>query len=205
MSALAPSLVRPQIRSVRLVADVALVLGGSLLIAGLAQLVIPLPFTPVPITGQTMGILLVGASLGWGRGTLATGLYLIQASILGLPFFAGGASGIDPLRLTAATGGYLWGFLVAASLVGWLANRGWDRNLRTSFGMMVVGNVVIYAFGVLWLANALDVSLVKGLELGLVPFLIGDAIKIAIASLSLPLVWRLRDRIGSTRTENREV
>jgi biotin transport system substrate-specific component len=166
------------------------VVAGSLLIAGLAQVSIRLPFTPVPITGQTLGVLLVGASLGPALGTASVGLYLLEGAI-GLPFFAEGESGVSVLGAASATGGYLWGFVLAATLVGWLSRQGWDRTIRSSIGAMFVGEVVIYAVGVPWLIAALDVPLTKGLELGLYPFVIGDTIKLLIVAGVLPLVWKV--------------
>ncbi len=167
-----------------------LAFGGSWLVAGLAQVSIPLPFTPVPITGQTLGVLLVGASLGPGLGALSMGMYLAQGA-LGLPMFAGGAAGVSVLGLASATGGYLWGFVASAAVVGALSRRGWDRSIRSSIGAMFLGEVVLYAIGVPWLAAAIDVPLAKALELGLAPFVIGDAIKLLVAAGLLPTAWRL--------------
>ncbi len=124
--AVSPAKVRPKVAW-----RVFLALAGSWLVAGLAQLEIKLPFTPVPITGQTLGVLLVGASLGPGLGVIAMALYLLQGAI-GFPFFSGGDSGVEFLRLSSATGGYLFGFVLAAAAVGWLSERGWDRTLRGS-------------------------------------------------------------------------
>jgi len=182
-------------RSNRIAYQLALALAGSWLIAGLAQISIHLPFTPVPITGQTLGVLLVGASLGPAYGALSIGLYLLQA-VLGLPFLApqeGGshATGWDVLRLSFATGGYLWGFLAASAVVGWLARRGWDRDLRSSIGMFFVGEAIIYAIGIPWLMRVLDLSLEETLPLGLYPFVIGDTIKLLVAAVLLPSAWRL--------------
>ncbi len=167
-----------------------LAFGGSWLVAGLAQVSIPLPFTPVPITGQTLGVLLVGASLGPGLGALSMGMYLAQGAF-GLPMFAGGAAGVSVLGLASATGGYLWGFVASAAVVGFLSRRGWDRSIRSSIGAMFLGEVVLYAIGVPWLAAAIDVPLAKALELGLAPFVIGDAIKLFVAAGLLPTAWRL--------------
>ncbi|MGZ8635740.1 MAG: biotin transporter BioY [Actinomycetota bacterium] len=169
---------------------VGLALGGSWLVAGLAQIEILLPFTPVPITGQTLGVLLVGASLGPGLGTLSLGLYLGQGA-LGLPFFSGGDAGTEFLRLSAATGGYLWGFVLAASAVGWLAQRGWDRSIRSAIGAMFLGELVLYVVAIPWLMQAIDVPLAEALELGLAPFVVGDALKILLAAGLLPAGWRL--------------
>ncbi len=170
-----------------------LALAGSWLIAGLAQVEVRVPFTPVPVTGQTLGVLLVGASLGIGLGAASLGLYLAQGA-LGAPFFSGGSSGVSLLGLSSATGGYLWGFVLAAAAVGWLVERGWDRSVRRAAGAMVLGEVVLYAVGVPWLAAALGVSLGRAVSLGFKPFLAGDALKLAIAATLLPASRRLADR-----------
>jgi biotin transport system substrate-specific component len=169
---------------------VACAVAGSLLIAALAQLSISLPFTPVPITGQTLGVLLVGAAFGLGLGAATLGLYLLLGAI-GLPFFADGASGWAVLGFASATGGYLWGFVLAAALVGWLARNGWDRSFRSAIGAMFLGEVVVYAVGLLWLHRVLAGSLDQTLTLGRYPFVIGDAIKLLLAAGLLPGAWRL--------------
>lgn len=167
--------------------DVALIVAGSLLVATLAQITIPLPFTPVPLTGQTFGVLLVGAALGSKRGLASMILYIVEGAI-GLPFFAGGASGWHVL--VGATAGYLVGFIVAAYVIGLLAERGLERTVRTSFVPFFIGTLVIYSFGVAWLGIVLG-SLSKAIVAGLLPFLIGDAIKLILASLVLPAAWKM--------------
>lgn len=169
------------------VRDAFLIVTGSLLIALLAQIEIPLPFTPVPITGQTFGVLLVGAALGSKRGFAALLLYLAEGA-LGLPFFAGGASGFG--IFTGATAGYLVGFIVAAYVVGLLAERGLERSVRTSILPFLVGTIIIYACGVAWLAVMLG-GLGKAIAAGLLPFLFGDAVKLTAAALVLPAAWKL--------------
>ena len=169
---------------------VLLALAGSWLVAGLARLELALPFTPVPVTGQTLGVLLVGASLGAGLGAVSMALYLAQGA-LGLPFFSGGDSGAAFLGFAAVTGGYLWGFLASAAVVGWLAGRGWDRSLRSAIGAMFLGEVVLYAVAIPWLMQALDVPLARALELGLAPFVVGDTLKLLLAASLLPAGWRL--------------
>ena len=169
-------------------------LGGSLFVAGLAQLSYKLPFTPVPITGQTLGVLLVGAAFGPGLGAVTIGLYLLEGAV-GLPFYAGGAHGVSVLGAASASGGYLWGFVLASAIVGWLSRRGWDRSMRSSISAMFIGEVVLYVVGVAWLMHALGVPLEKGLEFGLYPFVIGDAIKLLIAAALLPGAWKLLRRI----------
>lgn len=167
------------------VRDLLLVIGGSLLVAALAQVVIPLQ--PVPITGQTFAVLLVGAALGARRGAAALALYLVEGG-LGLPFFQGGAHGLG--YMFGATGGYLVGFVAAAFVTGWLAERGLERSLRTSLLPFLAGTLVIYLCGAGWLAMALG-SVERALAAGVLPFLVGDALKAAAAALVLPAAWRM--------------
>ena len=169
---------------------VLLAFAGSWLVAGLAQFEVHLPFTPVPVTGQTLGVLLVGASLGGGLGAASMGLYLAQGAI-GLPFFSGGDAGAGFLVLSAVTGGYLWGFVLSAAVVGWLAQHGWDRSVGSSIGAMFLGEVILYLVAIPWLMQAVDVSLARALELGLAPFVVGDTLKLLIAAGLLPAGWRL--------------
>jgi biotin transport system substrate-specific component len=172
-----------------LVRDIALVVGAAALTGLAAQVSIPLPFTPVPISLQTFTVLLSGAALGPLRGGLGMALYLV-AGLAGVPWFSEQRSGFD-----FPSFGYIAGFVVAAILVGWLARRGLDRSVPGAIGIMVLGNLVIYAFGVPWLANSLGVDLPTALEFGAWPFLIGDALKIALAAGLLPAAWWLaRDR-----------
>ncbi|MCS7050082.1 MAG: biotin transporter BioY [Thermomicrobium sp.] len=170
--------------SSRLLASVVLVVAGSVLTALAAQVSIPLPFTPVPITGQTFAVLLVGAVLGSRRGAVSMALYVAEG-LVGLPVFAGGKAGLAVLL--GPTGGYLLGFIAAAFVTGWLAERGWDRRPLTTAFAMALGNVVIYLFGVSWLA--VFVGLERAPLLGLVPFLPGDALKIVLATVALPGAW----------------
>lgn len=165
--------------------DVALVVGAAGLVGLLAQVSIHLSFTPVPVTGQTLGVLLAGTALGARRGAAAMALYAV-AGILGVPWFAGGASGY-----VGASFGYVIGFFVCAALCGHLAERGADRSLLKSVPAMIAGEVAMYAIGVLWLAADLHVSIGQGISLGLTPFLAGDAIKAAIAAVALPSAWKL--------------
>jgi biotin transport system substrate-specific component len=188
----------------------ALVVAGAIVVALCAQLEIvqqgqtipliadfrlQLASTPVPITGQTFGVLLVGGALGLRRGALSLGLYLLAGLIL--PVYAGGASGFDHLVrqdeagawVLGATGGYLIGFVVAAALVGWLAELGWDRRLLGAIAAMVIGSVVIYVVGAVWLAVALAVDVPTAIALGVTPFLIVDALKLALAAVFFPAAW----------------
>ena len=169
--------------------EVALILGGSLLIALSARLQLILPFSPVPITGQTFAILLLGALYGSKRG-LATVLTYFALGVMGLPVFAGGAFGVA--RLIGPTAGYLAGFLAAAFVVGLLSERGWDRKPWTTASSMIIANVIIYMIGVLWLSRF--VGWQRVLSTGFLPFLAGDALKIALATILLPAGWKLIGR-----------
>ncbi|MHB8334270.1 MAG: biotin transporter BioY [Acidimicrobiales bacterium] len=170
------------------VADAVLVVSGAALVGLLAQITIHLGFTPVPITGQTLGVLLVGTALGWRRASLAMGLY-VAAGVLGVPWFAGHSSGVP-----MATFGYLIGFVVASAALGWLASRGADRTVARAVTSMVVGEVIIFAIAVPWLAFSLHVGLATAISLGLTPFITGEVIKAALAGVALPATWRLVDR-----------
>lgn len=172
--------------------DALLVLAGTALVALAAQVVIPLPFTPVPITGQTFAVVLVGASLGLLRG-LASLLLYVSVGILGAPVYAEQGHGWDVF--VGPTGGYLAGFVVAAALTGWLAERRWDRRLPSAVAAMLTGNVVIFLFGLPWLAHVLGTGLEATLEAGLYPFVVGDLLKLYLAGALLPGAWRLVERV----------
>jgi biotin transport system substrate-specific component len=193
-TALVPSLVRPSNRVASLVADVALVALGVALIGLSAQVSIPLPNTPVPLTGQTFAVLLVGGAYGATRGFATMAAYLVIGG-LGYGVFADQTSGWDMLRFSSATGGYLVGMLIAATVVGWLADRGWDRKASRSVPAMVLGNVIIYAVGATWLAHALDLTAAQAWNAGVKDFLPGDAIKILLAAGLLPAGWKLVDAV----------
>ena len=190
MTALAPA--RPRVLADllpgALLRDVLLVVAAAALTGLCAQVAIPLPFTPVPITLQTFAVLLSGAALGPWRGGAAMLLYLVAGS-LGVAWFANGESGFG-----GPTFGYIVGFVVAASVVGALASRGADRTVSGTVAIMVLGNLIIYAFGVPWLMASAGMPLFVALEAGLWPFVIGDALKIALAAGLLPLTWRLVGR-----------
>jgi biotin transport system substrate-specific component len=168
-----------------LVRDLALVVGAAAFVGLTAQISIPLPFTPVPITLQTFAVLLSGAALGPMRGVAGMLLYL-GAGMVGLPWFSEQRSGWE-----FASFGYIVGFVLAAALVGALARRGLDRSVAGTIAIMVLGNVVIYAIGVPYLAVALGVSLPEAVGFGLTPFLVGDGLKILLAAGLLPAAWRL--------------
>ncbi len=191
----APVITTPLVSRVK-VAAAGLVVGFALLTALMAQIEIPLWFTPVPITGQTFAVLLAGAALGMRLGAASQLLYVALGAV-GLPFYSGGGGGWE--IATGATGGYLVGFVIAAAVVGALAERKHDRSVLTAVPAFLTGTVIIYLFGVVWLAQFLDVGATEAMELGLVPFVIGDLIKATVAALLLPTAWRLvgrRDNSG---------
>jgi biotin transport system substrate-specific component len=165
--------------------NIALVVGGAGFVGLSAQLAIPLPFTPVPLSLQTFSVLLTVAVLGSTRGLVSMALYAV-AGMAGLPWFAQQQSG-----WSFASFGYVVGFVVAALVVGKLAERGADRTPLRAVGLLVLGNLAIYAVGVPGLMMFAGVSLPQALALGVVPFLIGDAIKVAVAAALLPATWKL--------------
>ncbi|MYX46837.1 biotin transporter BioY [Streptomyces sp. SID89] len=167
------------------VRDVALVLGGAALTGIAAQIAVPVPGSPVPVTGQTFAALLVGTSLGAGRGLLSLVLYAV-AGVAGVPWFAQGGSGAG-----APSFGYVLGMLLAATVVGALARRGADRGVWRTAGTMILGEAVIYAVGVPYLALSTGMSASAAIAAGLTPFLIGDVLKAALAMGALPTAWKL--------------
>ena len=175
-----------------LLADVLLVAGGAGFVALAAQVSIDLPFTPVPITGQTFAVVLVGAGLGAVLGLASLGLYLFVGA-LGAPVYADGTHGWDVL--TGPTGGYIVGFVLAAGLTGYLAQRRWDRRFSSAVAAMLTGNVVIYLVGLPWLAEQIDAGLEGTLEAGLYPFVVGDLLKLYLAGALLPAAWELVGRV----------
>jgi biotin transport system substrate-specific component len=195
MTAIAPAAPRTLADAVlprSLVTDIALVTGFAALTALAAQVSITLPFTPVPITGQTFAVLAAGTVLGAKRGPLSQLLYVLVGA-LGAPIYAGGQGGWA--AATGATGGYLVGFVLAAALVGALSERRHDRQLLTSLPAMLAGSAIIYALGVPFLAWKLGVSGVKAVELGMAPFLIGDAVKLVAAGALAPGAWQVVRRL----------
>ena len=171
-----------------LVRDVALIVGAAAATGVAAQIAVPLPFTPVPISLQTFTVLLAGAALGATRGVAAMALYLV-AGVAGVPWFTDTTSG-----WALPSFGYVVGFVLAAGLVGWLARRGADRSVIGTVGTMIAGNLVIYAVGVPYLAVAIGVDLAEAVALGLAPFLIGDGLKILLAAGLLPAAWSVAGR-----------
>lgn len=198
-TALAPTLVLTgaPARVSAVAREAALVATGVLLLALAAQVVVPLPFTPVPITGQTFAALLVGGAYGLGRGSATLVLYL-AVGCLGAPVFADGAAGTAVVL--SATGGYLVGMVLAGALVGAAADRGWDRRLLPSLAAMLAGSVVVYGVGATWLALDLGLSASAALDLGVTPFVVGDLLKLALAGALLPGTWRLLSRLGLDRS-----
>lgn len=173
--------------------DAALVIGAALLTALAAQVRIPIPGSPVPITGQTFGVLLTAAALGPVRGTLGQGLYLLLGAV-GLPVFTEWSGGLDVLR--GPTAGYLVGFVLAAAVVGLASRRGLDRSPLGVLATFVVGNALIYVLGVGWLYASVEgiTTLGAAVAAGLTPFLLGDLIKALLAAGLLPAAWRLARR-----------
>jgi biotin transport system substrate-specific component len=194
--------------------DVALIAGGVLLLILGAHIAFELPavslgrlYVPdnpyVPITLQTFGVLFTSAALGAWRGVSATGIYLLIGAA-GLPVFASGGSGSETFVavesgrvVLGATGGYLVGFLLASAVVGALAQRGWDRRFGGSLGAMLIGTLIIYSVGLVWLALAVGSSVADVLPFGLYPFVPGDVLKLLLAAGALPLAWRLAGRRAS--------
>ncbi|MFC9588510.1 biotin transporter BioY [Streptomyces sp. NPDC056944] len=170
--------------------DIALVVGGAALTGLAAQISVPVPGSPVPVSGQTFAVLLVGTALGARRGFLALALYAV-AGMAGVPWFAEATSGY-----AMPTFGYILGMLLASTVVGALARRGADRSVLRTGGAMVLGSAIIYAVGVPYLALAMDMPLGKAVAVGLTPFLIGDALKAALAMGALPAAWKLVGRKG---------
>ncbi|MGW1717660.1 biotin transporter BioY [Streptomyces sp. NPDC002156] len=169
------------------VRDAALVLGGAGLVGIAAQIAVPVPGSPVPVTGQTFAALLVGTALGAGRGLAALAFYAL-AGLAGVPWFAEGGSG------TSVSFGYILGMLLASAAVGALARRGADRSMPRMAGTMLLGEAIIYAIGVPYLALAADMSASAAIAAGLTPFLLGDALKAALAMGVLPTAWKFVDK-----------
>jgi biotin transport system substrate-specific component len=171
--------------------DVALVVGGALLTAVCAQISIPVPGDPVPITGQTFAVMLCGAGLGAVRGSAAMALYWLLG-LIGLPFYADASGGIH--AAFGATGGYLIGFMVAAYVVGRLAEARLDREPIKALPLFAAGQLIIFAFGVPWLAVNQDLSAADAIALGFTPFILGGVVKAIAATALLSSAWRLAGR-----------
>jgi biotin transport system substrate-specific component len=180
--------------------DLALIIGGSLLIGLSAQFAVRLPFSPVPVTAQTFAVLMIGALFGSQRGGVTILLYVIEGAA-GLPVFAMGQGGAAVLL--GPRGGYLVGFVAAAYAVGLLAERGWDRRIGTTILAMVFGEALMYVFALSWLfclrlVFRVPIGAGSILALGLYPFIVGDLLKIALAAILLPSSWKLLKYIGVT-------
>ena len=186
-------IIRPSIKRQAILYDILLVVGGALVLSLSAQLAVRLPFSPVPITMQTLAVVLTGVVLGSMRGAVSAASYLAAGS-MGLPVFANGAAGIA--YLAGPTGGYLFGFIAAAWLTGFLAENGWDRKIWSSVLAMTAGTAVIFALGMSWLGIFVGYNNV--IAMGLVPFIPGAVIKLAIASAILPTAWKFlgKKRLG---------
>src|SRR5262245_61538088 len=197
----------PSDRVGRLARDGALVAGFAVLTALFAQIRIDLGVTPVPITGQTFAVLLAGTALGWQRGALSQAVYWIAGIFMPVAWYADDQSGSSVQAgwniATGTTAGYLAGFVVAAMIVGYLAERGQDRDLATSIPAMLAGTAAIYTCGVLWLAHKLNIPVSptgegepNAISLGLTPFLVGDACKLLLAGALTPLAWSTVERFS---------
>jgi biotin transport system substrate-specific component len=187
----AETLVGAVVAPLDLTRSALLVVGFSLLTAAAAQVVVPLPFTPVPLTGQTFAVLLTGALLGPRLGALAMLAYLAEGAA-GLPFFRGGAGGYA--HFSGATAGYLLAFPAAAYVTGYLAERGWDRRFATAAAAMALGSLVVLACGWAWLALMFSTP-AEAFRMGVVPFLPGDVVKVSLAAAALPAGWALLRRL----------
>ncbi|HWE82084.1 MAG TPA: biotin transporter BioY [Gaiellaceae bacterium] len=177
-----------------LLTDAILVAGGAGLVGLAAQVSFHLGYTPIPITLQTFPVLLVGAALGTVRGAASLALYLLLG-MAGVPLYADHNHGWN--TFSGATGGYIVGFVVAAALIGWLSERGWDRRFSSSVAAMLSGSVVIYIFGALWLRHSLHLNWANTLEDGVYPFVPFDLLKVYLAAATLPSAWALVRRLRS--------
>ena len=169
------------------VTKVALVVGGVAFLTLMAQISVPVPGSPVPVTGQTLGALLIGSAYGASLGFTTFATYLI-VGFVGAPVFAAGTHGFA--RITGATGGYLVGMLLASLITGYLAGRKWDQKIKTVVPTMILGDIVIFALGIFWLHHSIHATWVLTFKLGFTPFILGEVIKIAIASTTMPTLWR---------------
>ena len=173
--------------------NVVLVALGVLFTALLAQVSVPVPGSPVPVTGQTLAVVLTAASLGPARGVAVQAVYIL-AALVGLPFYSEASGGWDVV--VGATGGYVFGFIPAAYLIGLAARHGADRRFRTSVPLFVAGQAVVFAVGVPWLALATGMSAAQALEAGFYPFILGGLVKAAVAATVLGGAWRMARHRG---------
>ncbi len=166
---------------------IALVVGGTAFLALMAQIAVPVPGSPVPVTGQTLGALLLGSAYGASLGFTTFATYLL-VGFIGAPVFASGEDGLS--RITGATGGYLVGMLLASLITGYLAGRKWDQKIFTVIPTMLIGDLVIFSAGLFWLHHSLHATWATTFKFGFTPFIVGEVIKIAIASTAMPTLWR---------------
>lgn len=199
---LADAIPTPSVRTRRIAREVAVVVGFAALTAVFAQIRFNLGFTPVPITGQTFAVLLAGTALGWQRGLASQAVYWAAGIVMPFAWYADDETGTSISAgwkvATGTTAGYLAGFVLAAAVVGYLAERGQDRSVATSIPAMLAGTAVIYTCGVLWLAYKINVPVATGetnaISLGVTPFLVGDVLKLVAAGLLTPLAWSALQR-----------
>jgi biotin transport system substrate-specific component len=171
--------------------NASFVFAGVAFLSLLAQIAIPVPGSPVPVTGQTLGVLLLATSYGATLGTTTFLAYLL-AGALGAPVFANGGSGVE--RIIGATGGYLVGMLLTSALLGYLGGCKWDQKFKTALPAMLMGNALTFGFGLLWLHEYTGKDWAWTISAGFTPFIIGEILKIAIAGTSLPLIWQFVQR-----------
>ena len=167
--------------------QISMILTGTIFLAVMAQISFPIPGSPVPFTGQTLGVLLLGTAYGAGLGFSTIAFYLLMG-MAGAPIFSSGTSGIE--RIAGPTGGYLFGMLISSLVLGALAGRKWDQKIKTVIPTMIIGNSIIFAIGLLWLHQYTGQTWLWTFEKGFTPFIFGEIIKIAIASTALPAVWK---------------
>ena len=169
------------------VTQISLILSGTVFLAAMAQISFPIPGSPVPFTGQTLGVLLLGTAYGATLGFSTMAFYLLMG-IIGAPIFASGSHGVE--KIGGPTGGYLVGMLISTLVLGALAGRKWDQRIKTVIPTMIIGNSIIFTAGLFWLQQYTGQSWSWTFEKGLTPFIFGEVIKIAIASTALPVLWR---------------
>ena len=167
--------------------QISLILTGTVFLAVMAQIAFPIPGSPVPFTGQTLGVLLLATAYGAGLGASTVAFYLLKG-MAGAPIFSSGTSGIE--RIVGPTGGYLVGMFISSLVLGALSGRKWDQKIKTVIPTMIIGNLIIFAIGLLWLNQYTGQSWLWTFEKGFTPFIFGEIIKIAIASTALPAVWK---------------
>ena len=194
MSLSATSLRSSLIPRTTVLSNAVLVISGVLGLAALAQIAIPVPGSPVPVTGQTLGVLILGTTYGSTLGVTTFALYIL-AGIAGAPVFANSGHGLD--RIVGATGGYLIGMLVATFVLGQLARFRLDQKFSTALPSMLIGTVITFSFGLIWLYQYTGQSWSWTVNAGLTPFIVGEVLKIAIAGTSLPAIWRIVNRKNS--------